>query len=115
MVEVYLRIERKCLLNAIYDHKLDFICIQEIKRSIYLILDYSLSGNHIFFFWICTPYDDASWGMLMGVKEGRHDVEECVTDRFYTRVLILCFKWNLVTFMEHLMTKINNTPISTLN
>jgi hypothetical protein len=38
-----------------YDHKLDFICIQEIKRSIYLILDYSLSGNHIFFFGFAHP------------------------------------------------------------
>ena len=68
--------------NSIKDFKLDFICVQETKKT-----DFSdawlndISGS-LTFIWLWEPSKGASGGLLMGVLEDRYEVGSCSTGKF---------------------------------
>ena len=92
--------KRRFLAETISEHKLEFVCIQETKKSAFP--DPWLAGlSGLFtFIWLWQPSVGASGGLLMGVREDLFEVDTCVASKYLTRMTLMDkrtdFKWNLV-------------------
>ena len=92
--------KRRFIKDAIADHNLDFICIQETKREDFPETWLNNLSGRFTFIWLWEPSRGASGGLLMGVNEEKFDVGSCFSNKFFTRMVIMDkqtrFKWNLV-------------------
>jgi hypothetical protein len=61
--------------ELIWDHKADFIGIQEMMKKTYSETFFQKIDNNKEFSWFWTPSNGKSGGMLSGVRKDKFDVE----------------------------------------
>jgi exonuclease III len=87
--------KKRFIKDKINEFGLDFVCIQETKKSEFEDDWLNNVGGRFCFIWLWEPSRGASGGLLMGVRE----VNTC-TGRFFTKMVLMHketrFKWVLV-------------------
>ena len=78
--------KRRFIKDAIADHNLDFICIQETKREDFPETWLNNLSGRFTFIWLWEPSRGASGWLLMGVNEEKFDVGSCFSNRSEERL-----------------------------
>jgi hypothetical protein len=60
----------------------------KLRGKISFILGLVVSGKFTFI-WLWEPSKGASGGLLMGFRDDIYDVDVCVTNRFFTRIVLM--------------------------
>jgi hypothetical protein len=98
--------KKRFIKDKINEFGLDFVCIQETKKSEFEDDWLNNVGGRFCFIWLWEPSRGASGGLLMGVRE----VNTC-TGRFFTKMVLMHketrFKWVLVNVYGAANSKIN--------
>ena len=81
--------KRRFLKKIISDHALEFICIQETKKTDFSDPWLASIGGRFTFVWLWQPSVGASGGLLMGVREDLFEVDTCTASRFFTRMIVM--------------------------
>ena len=101
--------KRRFLKEIISEHALEFICIQETKKTDFSDPWLASIGGRFTFIWLWHPSIGASGGLLMGVREDLFEVDTCTATRFFTRMIIMDkrsgFKWTLINVYGAAHTK----------
>jgi hypothetical protein len=103
--------KKRFIKDKINEFGLDFVCIQETKKSEFEDDWLNNVGGRFCFIWLWEPSRGASGGLLTGVREDRFEVNTCSTGRFFTKMVLMDketrFKWVLVNVYGAANSKIN--------
>lgn len=89
-----------CVRELIWDHALDFICLQEIKKpkiTAAILRRFDPSGA---FFWTWLSSKGKSGGIMMGVRSVSFDVQNSKLGKYVAQMCLwdkqLKIRWNLL-------------------
>jgi exonuclease III len=68
--------------ELIWDHKVDFIGLQETMKQSYTDKFFRKIDNNSDFSWVWIPSNGKSGGMLSGIRKDRFEIENCETGEF---------------------------------
>jgi mRNA deadenylase 3'-5' endonuclease subunit Ccr4 len=81
--------KRMFIKDAISDFSLHFVCIQETKREDFHDYWRDCFSGRITFIWLWEPSRGITGGLLFRVIDDKYDVDTCVTNIFFTRMVLM--------------------------
>ncbi|PNT63569.1 hypothetical protein BRADI_4g17414v3 [Brachypodium distachyon] len=90
-----------CVREIIWEHSLDFICLQETKKPVISAAYLRKFDPLDVFFWTWLPSEGKSGGILVGVKKDSFEVHMSKVVKYVVLVCLwdkqLKIKWNLMS------------------
>ena len=81
-------VKKNFIRNAISDHKLYFLGLQETKKSSFSAADFDRINGRADFSWITVPSVGIGGGMLLGVNNSFLDVIDSEVGVFFIKLVV---------------------------